>query len=112
MFEERKSESSVWYTNGELKIKLKKDGDNGWIIWVAIDNKDIALAMIMYDFVYWCENELNLPIETDNSLAGHKGFKICEDESVIVQEVGRFVRLFNITASDALPSFSERQWNE
>lgn len=109
MFEEKKNKEYIRYPDKNLTIRTKKDKDDCWIVWVAIDNKNVAFTMIMYDFVYWYENELNLHIEIDSSLEGQKGFRIHEDISIIVQEIKRFIELFNITASEALPQFPKEE---
>lgn len=102
-------EEHIRYTDKNLTIRIKKDKDDCWIAWVTIDNKNVAYPMIMHDFVYWCQNELNLHVDIDSSHEGQKGFKIREDKSIIIQEIKRFIELFNITVSETLPQFPKEE---
>jgi len=112
MINEKRIGNIRWLSEDNLKIRIAELSDRKSAIWITIDNSNIVFSMIMWDFVDWCEREVNLKIEFKKNLWKNQECFIVEkkDELILLGETRFFIKEMNFTPSERNYVFSDDEW--
>lgn len=111
MTKEKESGNLRWFSENNLKMRVKELGDGKLTVWIAIDNANITLTMLIYDFLDWCTGELSIFLEVDISWNNQRGFIINKtDEIIFLNEVKKFILTYQISVDKDDYVFTDDEW--
>lgn len=111
MIVEKKNDTTSWYLDNNLRIRLQNLGDEKIGVWISIQKINPYITMIANDFIDWCEREIYINIYGCSNWNNHKGFLIdSKDKAIFRQEIKRFIDEFDIHASEHEDKYADAEW--
>ena len=111
MIVEKENDTTSWYLDNNLKIRLQDLDDEKIGVWASIQKINPYITMIANDFIDWCEREACINIYGCSNWNNHKGFLIdSKDKAIFIQEIKRFIDEFDIHASENEDKYADAEW--
>ncbi|MCP4132677.1 MAG: hypothetical protein GY754_17055 [bacterium] len=106
---EKTKDKYSWFKSGNLKFRIKELQHNESILWATYDNYDLCYTLVIWDFLFRCEDELNLSIQIDNSWL-LCGYKTTENPRLLMGEINFFLSEWNVETDKNDNRIDDNQW--